>query len=162
MLATAEWLPDRGGPYDKHYATAIQIIDPARLCNPNGLMDTERLRAGVELDRHSAPRAYHIREAMQGDYWMGTAPYTWKRVPRETAWGSRQVLHVFEPERPGQTLGKSGIAAILAKSKTLERFQDVNLEAAIVNATYTSRKNKVPKNRGENSDPPRLGPGAKR
>nr|VFJ60603.1 MAG: Phage portal protein, lambda family [Candidatus Kentron sp. FM]VFJ60852.1 MAG: Phage portal protein, lambda family [Candidatus Kentron sp. FM]VFK13117.1 MAG: Phage portal protein, lambda family [Candidatus Kentron sp. FM] len=67
VLATAEWLPDRGGPYDKHYATAIQIIDPARLCNPNDLMDTDRLRAGVELDRHGAPRAYHIREAMQGD-----------------------------------------------------------------------------------------------
>nr|VFK24163.1 MAG: Phage portal protein, lambda family [Candidatus Kentron sp. LPFa] len=66
------------------------------------------------------------------------APYTWKRVPRETAWGRRQILHVFEPERPGQTRGKSGIAAILAKSRTLERFQDVNLEAAIVNAMYAA------------------------
>ena len=34
------------------------------------------------------------------------APYTWKRIPRETAWGRRQVLHVFEPERPEQTVGK--------------------------------------------------------
>nr|VFJ60608.1 MAG: Phage portal protein, lambda family [Candidatus Kentron sp. FM]VFJ60855.1 MAG: Phage portal protein, lambda family [Candidatus Kentron sp. FM]VFK13120.1 MAG: Phage portal protein, lambda family [Candidatus Kentron sp. FM] len=83
-------------------------------------------------------------------------------TPREIAWGRRKVLHVFEPERPGQTRGKSGIAAILAKSKTLERFQDVNLEAAIVNAMCMSRKNKVPKNRGGNSGPPRLGPGAKR
>ena len=134
VLATAEWLPDRSG----QYATAIQIIDPARLCNPNNLMDTDRLRAGVELDRHGAPVAYHIRQALPGDYWMGMAPYTWKRVPRETAWERRQVLHVFEPERPEQTRGKSGIAAILAKSKTLERFQDVNLEAAIVNAMYAA------------------------
>nr|VFK68996.1 MAG: Phage portal protein, lambda family [Candidatus Kentron sp. UNK]VFK73770.1 MAG: Phage portal protein, lambda family [Candidatus Kentron sp. UNK] len=63
----AEWLPVRGGPYDKHYATAIQIIDPARLCNPNDLMDTEHLRAGVELDRFGAPRAYHIRQALPSD-----------------------------------------------------------------------------------------------
>nr|VFK57017.1 MAG: Phage portal protein, lambda family [Candidatus Kentron sp. TUN] len=48
------------------------------------------------------------------------------------------MLHVFEPDRLGQTRDKTGIAAILAKSKTLGRFQDVNLEAAIVNAIYAA------------------------
>ena len=71
VLATAEWLPDRG----VRYVTAIRIIDPACLCNPNGLMDTKPLRVGVELDRYSAPRAYHIHEAMQSDAWMGANLY---------------------------------------------------------------------------------------
>ena len=77
-------------------------------------MDTDRLRAGVELDHHGAPRAYHIRQALPGDCFLyfprgeaslgdGNGPYIWTRVPRETAWGRRQVLHVFEPEHPGQT-----------------------------------------------------------
>ncbi len=30
-------------------------------------MDTDRLRAGVELDRHGAPIAYHIRQALPSD-----------------------------------------------------------------------------------------------
>nr|VFK67865.1 MAG: Phage portal protein, lambda family [Candidatus Kentron sp. UNK]VFK69960.1 MAG: Phage portal protein, lambda family [Candidatus Kentron sp. UNK] len=63
ILATAEWLSNRGN----YYATAIQIINPARLCNPDGKPDTDRLRAGVELDRYGAPRAYHIRQALPGD-----------------------------------------------------------------------------------------------
>lgn len=134
ILATSEWRPNRSS----RFATAIQMIDPARLCNPNDAPDTDTLRAGVELDVYGAPRAYHIRQALQSDVYMGANPYTWRRVPRETSWGRRQVIHVFEPERPGQTRGKTGIAAVLAKSKTLERFQDVSLEAAIVNAMYAA------------------------
>nr|VFK12804.1 MAG: phage portal protein, lambda family [Candidatus Kentron sp. LFY] len=133
ILATAEWLPERG-----HYATAIQIIDPARLSNPNDQPDIDRRRAGVEMDSRGAPIAYHIREAMQGDAWLGANPYIWRRVSLETQWGRRQVLHVYEQDRPGQTRGKTGIAAILAKGKTLERFQDASLEASIVNAMYAA------------------------
>nr|VFJ91499.1 MAG: hypothetical protein BECKH772A_GA0070896_1003214 [Candidatus Kentron sp. H]VFJ92590.1 MAG: hypothetical protein BECKH772B_GA0070898_1003120 [Candidatus Kentron sp. H]VFJ99369.1 MAG: hypothetical protein BECKH772C_GA0070978_1003115 [Candidatus Kentron sp. H] len=84
------------------------------------------------------------------------APYTWKRVPRETAWGRRQVLHVFEPDRPGQTweaVKKSSLCCGSPrqerhrrhtrqeqdpKNKTPSRFQDVNLEAGIVNAMYAA------------------------
>lgn len=134
ILATAEWLPNRG----RRYATAIQMVDPARLCNPGDATDTDLLRAGIELDPHGAPAAYHIRQALQSDAYLGANTYTWRRVPRETRWGRRQVIHVFEQERPGQTRGKTGIAAVLAKSKTLEQFQDVSLEAAIVNAMYAA------------------------
>ncbi|MCL2829412.1 MAG: phage portal protein [Betaproteobacteria bacterium] len=134
ILAVAEWLPR----HPARYATALRIVDPARLTNPYGLSDTDTLRGGVELDRHGAPSAYHIRSALPSDARFGADTCTWRRVPRETPWGRAQIIHLFEPERPGQTRGKAGIVAGLAKAKMLEKFQGISLEAAIVNAMYTA------------------------
>lgn len=134
ILATAEWLPRNPA----RYATAIQLIDPARLSNPYGVTDSSMQRGGVELDRYGAPIAYHIRTALPSDARFGSDTYTWRRVARETRWGRAQVIHLYESERPGQTRGKAGIVAGLAKAKVLERFQAVSLEAAIVNAMYAA------------------------
>jgi len=134
ITATAEWLPNRGG----RYATAIQMIDPARMCNPNGMMDTHRLRGGVEMDAIGAPIRHHIRSALQSDSRYGSDTYSWKAVPRETKWGRRQFIHIFESERAGQTRGKSGLATIIANSFKLGRFQDISMEAATVNAMYAA------------------------
>lgn len=134
ILATGEWLPRNR----YRYATAIQLIDPARLSNPNGSQDSTRLRAGIELDTIGAAYGYHFRSALQSDMRFGADTYTWKRVARETKWGRQQVIHIFEVERPGQTRGKASITAGLVKSKMLEKFQDVSLEAAIVNSMYAA------------------------
>lgn len=134
ILATVEWLPR----HPAHYATAIQIVDPARLSNPQGLSDSATLRGGIELDRWGAPVGYHIRTALPSDARFGAETHTWRRVRRETPWGRAQVIHLFELERPGQTRGKAGIVAGLAKAKILEKFQGVSLEAAIVNAMYAA------------------------
>jgi len=134
ILATAEWLTERGSPY----STAIQIIDPSRLSNPNGLFNSDRLRAGIEMDSMGASTAYHIRSALQSDNRFGSDTYTWKRVPRETKWGRPQVIHIFDRERPGQTRGKSKMAPVLSWAKRIESFQDVSLEAAFINAMYAA------------------------
>lgn len=135
IVATGEWLPDRGNGY----ATAVQMVDPARLSNPNGLMDTGRLRAGVEMDAMGAPVAYHFRSAMQSDMrFAGTDAFTWKQVRRETKWGRAQVIHTFEQERAGQTRGKTGLATVMANTFKLGKLQDTSLEAAIVNSMYAA------------------------
>lgn len=134
ILATGEWLPR----HPAHYATALQIVDPARLSNPQGIPNSATLRAGVEHDAMGAPVGYHIRTALPSDMRFGADVCTWRRVAKETPWGRAQVIHLFEPERPGQTRGKAGIVAGLAKAKMLEKFQNVSLEAAIVNAMYAA------------------------
>ena len=135
-LGTAEWLPNRPGC---KYSTAIQMVDVARLCNPHGQMDTARLRGGVELDRMGAPIAYHIRTALQSDNrFAGAGAYEWKRVERETKWGRQKVIHLFEQERPGQTVGVSGLATVIANSFKLGKFQDVTMEAATINSIYAA------------------------
>lgn len=133
-LATVEWLPNRGGAY----ATAIQTIDPMRLENPWGRSDSDRLRAGVELDAMGAPVAYWIVSSLVSDVNMGSMARTWKRVPRETPWGRQQVLHVYDVDRAGQSRGKNGIVSVLAKLKMLEKFEQATLQAAILNAMYAA------------------------
>jgi len=135
ILATAEWLPDRGS----RYATAIQMVLPDRLSNPGDGMDTARLRGGVELDANGAPVAHHIRRAHRSDArYFGARAWEWRRVPRETPWGRAQVIHIFDQEYPGQTRGKTGFTSILKRTKKLDRFEDVALEAAVINAMYAA------------------------
>lgn len=135
-LSTAEWQPKRPG---SKYATCVQAIDPARLSNPDGLGDSDRLRSGVELGAMGEPRAYHIASHMMGDpQGFDSSLRKWKRVPRKTPWGRRLVIHVFDGERPGQTRGKTGIVSIIAKTKMLEKLEQVTLQASILNAMYAA------------------------
>jgi len=134
-LATAEWLPDRACKY----STAIQMVDAARLSNPHGMMDTARLRGGVEMDRMGAPTAYHFRSALQSDSrFAGSNTYDWKRVERETRWGRQKVIHLFEQKRPGQSVGISSMAPIIANSFKRGKLQDVSMDAAILNSMYAA------------------------
>lgn len=135
ILATAEWLPKRRGA---RYHTAIQMVDPARLSNPMGRSDEDRLRRGVELGPMGEPSAYHISSALPTDPFPNAGLLSWKRIQRETSWGRLNVLHVFDAERPGQSRGKHGIVSVLAKSKMLERYEQVALQAAIQNAMYAA------------------------
>lgn len=133
ILGTLEWLNRPGA----RYRTAVQLIDPARLSNPAGRQDSTSLRGGIELDGMGAPVAYWISSGIPGDP-MQTGMVQWRRVPRETPWGRRMVIHVYDEERAGQTRGKNGIVSVLAKLKMLEKFEQVTLQAAILNAMYAA------------------------
>jgi capsid protein len=92
-LAVILWLP-RGG----RYATAVQVIDPDRLSNPYNGIDAYWRRQGIELGEHGEPLAYHIRRSHPGDQNVFNPMFwTWERIPRETSFGRRMVVHAFEP-----------------------------------------------------------------
>lgn len=134
ICATAEWLPGRGSVY----ATAIQNIDPARLSNPDGKPDSDRLRGGVALGSMGEPTGYYFASRVAGDYLSFSADIArqWRYVPRETPWGRPMVLHIFDNDQPGQSRGKNGITSVLLKHKMLDKFEKVSLEAAAFNAMY--------------------------
>src|SRR5260363_98370 len=62
-LALLLWRPERIGPGRARYATAVQLIDPDRLSNPQQQYDQKHLRGGVEIDDDGAAKAYWIRRA---------------------------------------------------------------------------------------------------
>ncbi|WP_142847237.1 phage portal protein [Telmatospirillum sp. J64-1] len=134
-LAVAHWLPRP----DSSYATAIQVIDPDRLSTPAGMIDGPVLRGGIEMDGFGAPLAFHIRGAHPGDAYAGAEEVMrWQRIPRSTPWGRMRVLHFFEPERAGQTRGKSLLAPVLEKLKMEDRYGRIELQAALVNAIFAA------------------------
>lgn len=135
VLGTMEWIRERFRPY----FTAMQMVDPDRLSNPNGIADTEFLRAGVEKNMRGAPQAYHIRRAHPAD--IATSPQRameWVRVPIRKPWGRLMVMHIIEQMRPDQTRGVAEMVTILKEMRMTKKFHDIVLQNAVVNATFAA------------------------
>lgn len=136
-LAQLLWLPERLGPGRASYSTALQLIDPDRLSNPQLQFDTQIMRGGVVVDQYGAAEGYYIRRAHQGDWWSAAESQTWDLIPRETAWGRPIIVHDYDPDRAGQHKGGTGIfTPILARMKMLAKMDGVELDAAVVNAVF--------------------------
>lgn len=134
VLAVAEWIDNPKRPY----STAIQLISPRRLSNPYNLVDDEHFQNGVERDNYGRAIAYHIRESHPFDFRQPEKNYKWKRVEAETAWGRQQVIHIIEQMLPDQTRGISEMVSVLKQMRMTRRFQDVELQQAILQATYAA------------------------
>ncbi|RJF81120.1 phage portal protein [Azospirillum cavernae] len=125
-----QWRP-HAGPY----ATTIRVVDPDRLSNPQNVMDTDTLRGGVEFDSWGAAVAYHIRKRHPNDWPnAGRDAYVWERVPRETPWGRPITVHFFDKERDEQSRGVGRLTPVLERLKMLDRYDKVELQAAVLNA----------------------------
>lgn len=132
-LATVEWLRSARRPC----STAIQLVSPTRLSNPDGQMDTRSLRRGVQKDAYGAPIGYWIRSAFPTESYDETA-WRWRYVPATKPWGRRQVIHIIEQLQPDQTRGIADMVAVLKQMRMTKKFQDVVLQNAVVNATYAA------------------------
>lgn len=130
-VALPLWLPGRGGA-----ATKIQTIDADRLSQPDGRPPSISLRGGIEFDTYGAPIAYHIRKTHPGDALLNPMALVpmWERIPRRTTFGRLRVIHVFDNEYADQSRGKPLLSAVLPQFKNLDRYQQAELQAAVVNA----------------------------
>ena len=138
-LAVLLWLPERMRPGRARYATALQILDADRLSNPQLGIDTITRRNGVEIDQYGAAVAYHIRRAHQGDWFNAENTVVWDRIERETEWGRPVVIHDFDSDRPVQHRAVGGIfSPILGKLKMLSQYDQVELQAAVVNSIFAA------------------------
>ena len=137
-LAIMLWLPRRIGRGKARYATAVQLVDPDRLSNPQMLFDSNVMRGGVEIEEDTqAAVAYHIRKAHAGDWFSAAKSLTWERVPRETPWGRPIVVHDFDGDRATQHRGGTGVfAPVLQRLKMLVKYDGVELDASIINAIF--------------------------
>lgn len=130
-LALPLWLPGRG-----KYSTKMQIIEADRLRTPWGSIDGPTMRGGIEIDQYGRPLAYNILKTHPGDIYLGFMPnlFLWERIPAETAWGRKRVIHVHDKERTGQSRGKPILTPVLTQFKMLDHYQRTEVQAAVVNA----------------------------
>ncbi|MCP1376036.1 phage portal protein [Dyella lutea] len=136
-LAQMAWIPERIGRGRARYATAIQLIDPDRLSNPQQRFDQESSRGGVQVDKFGAAYAYWIRRAHQGDWWAAADSVRWDSIPRETDWGRPIIVHYFDHDRAAQHRGGTGIfAPILQRMKMLAKMDTVELNSAVINSIF--------------------------
>jgi lambda family phage portal protein len=132
LLALPLWLPDRGSRWN----TCLQLIDPARLSNPNGKADTATLRGGKELDSYGAATFYNIRTTHPGDLFAGGlfGGGRWERIPAWTDFGRARVIHAFEPERIGQNRGKPPVAAVARMFKMYDHLGIEKIRQTVLNS----------------------------
>lgn len=134
ILGTVEWLRGKNRPC----STAIQMISPSRLSNPDNVADDTYLRRGIAKDFYGAPLGYWIRTTHPGEYYSDSNGPTWKYIPATKPWGRRQVLHIFEPMQPGQSRGISDMVSALKDMRMTRKFKDVTLQNAVVNASFAA------------------------
>ena len=134
VLGVLEWIGEKRRPF----ATAVQVINPRRLCNPNGLSDDEHISSGIERDGYGRAIAYHILKAHPYDLRQPEKATTWARIEAETQWGRPQVIHVIEQLLSDQTRGISELVSVLKQMRMTRRFQDVELQQAVLQASYAA------------------------
>jgi len=138
-LAVMLFRPERVAPGRARYATAVQLIDPDRLSNPQLKFDQNAMRGGVEVDEFGAPQGYWIRRAHQGDWFSAAKSVQWDYLPRDTEWGRAIVVHDYDHDRAGQHHGGVGVLTpILQRLRMLTKYDSVELEAAIINAIFAA------------------------
>lgn len=132
-LATCEWIRQQGRPFN----TAIQMVAPTRMSNPDGMADNSGLRRGKAIDDFGMPLGFWFQNAYPTDPY-GFDAYLWKFVPARKPWGRLQVIHIYEPNQAGQSRGIADIVAVLKQGRMTSKFQDVVLQNAVINATYAA------------------------
>lgn len=132
VLGTAEWIREGRRPCQ----TAIQMVSPTRLTNPNDMADDRNLRRGIAMDFRGKPLSYWIRSGYPTDpYGLN---FTWSNVPAEKPWGRKQVIHIIEQLLPDQSRGVADMVAALKQMRMTKKFQEITLQQAVVAATYAA------------------------
>lgn len=133
VLSTVEWIRENGRPFN----TAIQMISPVRLSNPEGMMDSDIIKSGIKQNAYGKPLGYYIQKTFPGDF-TGANNWGWAYVPATKPWGRRQVIHIIEQLLPGQSRGVSEMVSVLKQMRMTRNFQEITLQNAVVNASYAA------------------------
>lgn len=122
------------------YKLKTQMIEAARVCNPDRKPDTDTMIFGVEKDQYGAPVRYHVASRHPSTLFRygRKGEITWQSLE---AFGQRtgapQVLHLFDKRRPGQTRGVPYLAPVIELIKQLGRYTDAEVMAAVVTSMLT-------------------------
>lgn len=123
------------------YATKLQLIEAARICNPQFAGDTADTIAGVTKDQYGAAQTFHVcnRHPNARRYLAGGARpgFSWQSLPAFGRNGAPLALHLKDKTRPGQTRGVPYLAPVIELIKQLGRYTDAEVMAAVVSGMFT-------------------------
>ena len=121
-----------GNPYE----LKVQMIEADRISNPDSKGDTESIAGGVERDSTGAPVRYHIADKHPGNYLRPRA-IKWDSRAAFGETGRRNVLHLYNKIRIGQTRGVPDLAPVMELLKQLGRYTDAEIMAAVMSGMFT-------------------------
>jgi lambda family phage portal protein len=120
------------------YNLRINPIEADLIETPADLLSNEYLFNGIETDKSGATIAYYILDYHPNDVFYGNKVSTnFKRVVKYGKSGRQNVLHIFRPERPGQSRGLPFLSPVIDIIKQITKYSDAFLQKQIVNSLYT-------------------------
>lgn len=123
------------------YTTRLQLIEAARLCNPDFAQDTDNLVAGVQKDAVGAPERYHVCNRHPARRWQHRdgrqLSMSWTALQAFAGNGTPLALHLKDKTRPGQTRGVPYLAPVIELIRQLGRYTDAEVMAAVVSGMLT-------------------------
>ncbi|MDR3088386.1 MAG: phage portal protein [Desulfobulbaceae bacterium] len=122
------------------YSLRLQLIEAARVCNPNMAADNENMAGGVERDAAGIPVRVWVLNRHPGAWRLspaGKADWKWQGIDLFDRSGNPACLHIFEVSRPGQSRGVPYLAPVIELIKQLGRYTDAEVMAAVVSGMFT-------------------------
>src|SRR6185295_10087417 len=137
VLASGDIFPlltkaERPGPY----SLAVQMIEADLVESPKQIPPKTKIFNGVETDAFGAPVAYHVLDSHPSESFLQQKPP--RRIEAFSKDGTRrQMLHMFDRKRPGQTRGIPWFAPVMERLKQLGSYTESEMMAAVVNSFLT-------------------------
>jgi len=120
------------------WGTCVHVVDPARVSNPNGRMDSDTLQQGVALDEWGAAIGYHVRRRHPGDSTSGAyGQFVWDYVPRDLD-GRPNFILTGERKRAGERRAIADIVSVVREHKQTSDINDYELQAVALNAVMAA------------------------
>lgn len=95
----------------------IDWLDSAR----SGTINGNQIVNGVEYDMLGAVAAYYLWDQHPGDIAVARGRAQSQRVP------ANQIIHLFNPARPGQGRGFTRLAPVIARVRDLQLYEDAEI-----------------------------------
>lgn len=118
------------------YNLRLQLIDAARVATPNGISDGMQSDGtyvfnGIRKDANGAPSKYFIFD--QHPYGVGSINRTkYSEVAIYNEFGDRNILHLFNMTRPGQSRGHTFLAPVIELFHVASRGTEAELTSWVI------------------------------
>ena len=123
----------KGSPY----GLKLQLIEADRVSNPNYAVDSDTISGGVQKDKTGAPVAYYVLKGHPGNRYS-KKNRDWTQIQAfGTKTGRRNVLHLYNKRRIGQTRGVPDLAPVIETLKQLDRYTEAEITAAVISGMFT-------------------------
>ena len=130
LMRDGEVLVRHATPTDSKYKYRLQFLEADHLDETKNDFNPEtknRIKMGVEVDKHDKPVAYYLFKNHPYDNTY-QSPKEHIRVPAE------EIIHAYMPTRPEQTRGVPMTASAMPQIKMLNGYMEAEITAARVSA----------------------------
>lgn len=126
------------------YLLSWDVVEADRVSSPNDAdvlavkPGEHQIRSGIEVSARGVPRAYYFRIDHPGDGFYDRGRRRWRRIPARDPEGRPNVLHFYEPTRPGQTRGVPFLHPVMGTLEHIAKYQDAALIRERMAACYAA------------------------